>query len=203
MFQNQKLLKVLPTSFELVALIFLDIMIVLLGNSHFLLTYFGLDSSNAVLREGAGAAVSQSLAHLDTLSLTDQVVTFLIWATVGIFCYSIVQSVAGVYHEVEFDRELSSSRYVHPATFTKAKFWKQVITDFVVLLATVIVIASLLYALLAYVLPIALAYCRAFIADMSLSSIGAVVIGLALLYVWLVLLDMCLRIVLHHRQLTS
>jgi hypothetical protein len=203
MLQNQKVLKVLPTSFELVALILLDIMIVLLGNSHALLTYFGLQSSNAVLQEGAGAAVTRSLAHLDSLSLTDQVVTFMIWAGVGIFCYSVVQSIAKVYHEVEFDRELSSSHYVHPATFTKAKFWKQVIIDFAVLMLTVLVVALMVYILLAYVLPVTLAYCRAFMAGVSLISIVDIVIGLALMYVWLLFLNICLRIVVHHRQLTT
>ena len=202
MAQKSKLAKILPTSFELVSFLLLAALILLLGNSYQMLNYFGLEQSGETLHASAGNAVTAGLSKLDNFAFTSQVVTFLIWAIVGVFCFSIVRGIAHMYSEVKFDNDLSSSRYVHPATFTKARFWKRVGMDFAVLVAALSLTVAVLYGLLAYLLPVSLAYTRSFVLGMTPGSTVELFAGFALVYVWLVVVDMCLRTVYHHRQLT-
>lgn len=193
----------MPNALDLVAILFLSILLIILGNSHQLLSYYGLDSSTQLIQSSVGSVLNVGLGHLDSFKFTDTVVTFLIWAAVGVLCFSIVQALASVYHEVELDTELSSKRYIHPSTFTKASFWRHVITNFAILGLALLVTALALFALKAFILPIAFTYSRTFLIGLSIGSIGNLLIGLAMIYIWLTVLDVCFRVIFYHRQIAS
>jgi len=195
--------KILPSVFDLVAIIFLAILTIILGNSHQLLSYYGFDSSSQVIKVGAGTAVNHGLTHLDTFKFTDTVVTFLIWALVGVFCFSMVRALATAYQEVKFEKQFSTNAYVHPSTFTKGKFWRQVATDFALLVLALVVTALSLYALVAFILPTAFAYTRTFLIGFALKESFSLLVGFGIIYVWFCWLDICARILVFHRKLTA
>jgi len=194
--------KLLPTPFELITLIFVDLLIIFLGNSKQLLSYYGLDSSNQILQNKAGSAISHGLSKLDNFSITAGIVTFAVWAVVGVFCLSIVQVITSVYSNFERDEALSSDRYVHPLSFTRVKFWRQVFWEFIVVLLLLVITGLVLYGFVAFALPIGLAYRRTFLLGISLPSVGSLLIGFAAVYVGLVMLDGCLHLLAHRRQFT-
>ncbi len=189
-----------PSIFEFVGLSFVGFFVMILSNSQQLLQYYGLTSSGQLVKNGVGGAVSHGLGKLDNFSITASAVTFAIWAVVGMLCFSIVRALARVYQEVELDAELSSNRYIHPSTFKRGDFWRQVTEDFALLLISLLIFGAVLVVFVSVVLPASIAYGRDFLSDVSIIRLGDFLLGLVLLYVGLIVVDIALRLVLFHRQ---
>lgn len=192
---------VLPTGFESASLLVLSVAIVALGNTRSLLEYYSLDSSNEVIHNTAGSAIGAGLARIDSLDMTAQVVTFLIWAVIGLFCLSFIQIIGRIYRGLELDEQLSSNKYIHPATFARAKFWQRVLLDFLATVVCVGLIGLVAYLFLAYGLPAGLAYTRLFLLGVSATRIGAFVLGFALLYAWLLVFCILFKLLVHRRKI--
>ncbi len=193
--------RILPTPFELASLLLLAVALIGIGNTRQLLDYYGLDSSTTVIQNSAGSAINSGLSKLDAFSFTGRIVTFAIWSIIGVFCFSVVQAIGRVYRGLEEDEAISSNRYVHPRTFVRSAFWKQVIKDFTGLLVGLALLGSALYLFFAYSLPAALAYTRLFLLGVSASRIGAFVLGFGILYAWLIVLCGCIKLLVNRRQL--
>src|SRR6476661_526754 len=88
-----------PSRVEYIGAFFLTLVIVLLANSQRLLNYYGLHYSDVVIKSSAGQAVRDALRVLDTFSLTNTVVLFLIWAIVGVLCFGILEALGSAYRE--------------------------------------------------------------------------------------------------------
>jgi hypothetical protein len=73
----------------------------------------------------AGSALGKLLLRVDQLSFTNSVVTFMLWGVVGIVVYGLVSSLLRALAKVELGHELASEKYVHPETFSRAKFWRE------------------------------------------------------------------------------
>lgn len=198
-----QLKRLLPSPIEIFASVFLTLVIVLLANSRQLLNYYGLQSSDELIKSNAGNAVSQALRAVDSLSATDGVVTFLIWAVVGVICFGIVEAIGRAYREIEFENELSSRRYIHPATFTKAKFWEGVMLDSITLALALAIFMAVGFVLLLFVIPIGLVYSRVFLFNPSLLNALYMLLGLAVVFVGLVALNVAGRFLLFRRRLVS
>jgi uncharacterized membrane protein SpoIIM required for sporulation len=194
---------IFPGTFELISLVVVSILVVVLGNSRQLLDYYGLSSTNQVLKQGAGDTIAKGLTQLDSFSFTGQVVTFLIWAVVGLLCFSVAQAIARGYQEFQREEELSSNRYIHPSTFRRSAFWKSVGWNFATVVAGLTLLGLALYGMLAYVLPIGLTYTQVFLQGVSVLHLGYFLLGLAVIYVGLIILDCCLRLLTHRRQIIS
>jgi hypothetical protein len=194
---------ILPSAIELFTSAFLTFGIVLLANSRQLLSYYGLQSSDQLIKSNAGNAISQALRAIDSLTATDGVVTFLIWAIVGVLCFAIVEALGHAYKEIEFENELSSTKYVHPATFTKAKFWKSVVFNFVVLTVALALFLSVGLAFLLLILPVGLVYSRVFLFSPSLVNALYMALGLAVVFVGLVAVNVVGRVLIFRRKLAS
>jgi len=97
-----------------------------------------------VLRSGAGGVLGRFLLHIDQLSFTNNVVTFLLWGIVGMLVYGLVSSLVRAFAKAELNRELAGDEYVHPASFSRKKYVQEellisavTITSFAVFLAVV------------------------------------------------------------------
>lgn len=198
-----QLKRLLPSPIELFASVFLTVGIVLLANSKQLLSYYGLQSSDQLIKSNAGNTVKQALNAVDSLTATDGVVTFLIWAGVGILCFGIVEALGRAYKEIEFENELSSRKYVHPSTFTKAKFWKGVVLDSFVLAISLALFLAVGLAFLLFLMPLGLVYSRVFLFSPSAVNALYLILGLAVVFVGLVTLNITARFLIFRRRLTS
>lgn len=200
---NIRLKYLVPSVFEVIAVAFAALAIVLLANSRQLLSYYDLQSSNQLIKSSAGGAMSQGLSRLDNFTWTGPVVTFLIWAGIGVICFSIAQGLVRAYKEFEFEEELSSTRYIHPSTFTKARFWKGVVKDFTGTTVGLLLVAAAVICFLLLVLPVGMAYSRVFLFDVSVSNFLYIILGLAVIFAGLVVIDVFVRILLQHRRLIT
>lgn len=195
--------QLLPTSYELIGGFFLTIAIIFFANSKQLLNYYGLQSSDNLIKSSAGHVATDFLKSLDSLSATDGVVTFLIWAVVGIICFGIVEAIARAYSELKFENDLSSRQYVHPATFTKLKFWRGVLVDSLSLGFGLIVLLVSVLVLTLFLIPLGLAYSRVFLFDVSVANALYMLLGIAVTLAGWVLLDISVRYLLHRHRIVS
>lgn len=195
--------RILPNTFQSVAVFILAIFVIVLGNTKQILHYYGLNSSTQVIHNTTSSAITSGLGRLDNFQATAGLVTFGIWAVIGLFCFSIVQMIVRVYRGLEEDEALSSNRYVHPATFVRKAFWKGVLGDFVGLILSVLLLAVVCYLFVGYGLAISLADTRLFLHGVSVARIGDVLLGFVLLYAWLLVITSCLKLVFNRRKLFS
>jgi hypothetical protein len=195
--------RVVPTLVELIGLLLLTIFIVVLGNTKSLIEYYGLAGSDEVISHSTSQAVASGLGKLDQFSFTDKVVTFIVWAIIGVLCFSIVQVIARFYHDFEAQEEVSSNRYIHPATFVRAVFWRRVVLDFIGLLLCLVALGAALYCMLAFVLPIALTNTRAFLTGISLINFGGFVSGFFMLYGWVFVLAIIMKLLVNRHRLIN
>ena len=179
----------------------LTIIILLVGNTQELLDYYGLSGTKHVIKQSAGHAISTGLGKIDTFSFTDKVVTFMVWALIGVLCFSVVQVIARIYREIEEEEKLSSNRYVHPKTFTRGVFWRRVALDFLGVVVGLALLIGGLYCLLAYVLPIALTYTQSFLTGVSVVHAGSLVVGFFMLYGWTLILAIVLKYIVNRHRL--
>ncbi|MGH7240802.1 MAG: hypothetical protein ACREGB_00720 [Candidatus Saccharimonadales bacterium] len=200
---KDRLKKLIPTSAELIGAFFASIAIIFAANSKQLLNYYGLQSSNQIVQSSSGKVMGDALRSLDSLSATASIVTFLIWAGVGILCFGIVEGMGHAYSELKLENDISSGRYIRPATFTKLKFWRGVVVDSVALAIglAILVVTSLLLGV--FLLPLGLAYSRVFLFDGSLAHAIYIVLAVALVFVGLVLVDIAVRFLLHRRRIAE
>lgn len=192
--------RILPTPFEMLSMLLLTVGIVALGYTQNLLSYYDLNSSTEVIHNSAGAAISSGLSRIDSLNMTAQVVTFLIWSGVGLFCLSLIQMIGRVFRGLELDEQLSSNRYVHPTTFVRAVFWKHVVLNFIATVVCVGLLVGAVYLFLVFALPFGLANTRLFLYGITPSRLGALLLGLALLYVWMLVFCVLFKLLVHRRQ---
>lgn len=195
--------QLLPTSYELIGGGFLTIVIILLANSKQLLSYYGLQSSDQIIKSSAGQTLNSALRTIDSLSATDGIVTFLIWALVGVVCFGIVEGIARALSELKFENELSSGRYIHPATFTKVKFWRGVLLDTIALAFGVAVLLVGVFAFVLFFLPISLAYSRVFLFNVSLQNTLYMLLGFVVAFAGWLVLTVAVRFLLHRHRILS
>lgn len=181
----------------------LTLFVILLGNTKQLIEYYGLSTSGQIIKQNTSQAVATGLGKLDQFSFTDKVVTFMVWAIIGVLCFSIVQVIARFYRDFEIEEEVSSNRYIHPATFVRAVFWRQVILDFIGLLFCLVVLGAALYCLLAYVLPVTLTYTSTFLTGITVIHFGGFILGFVMLYGWLFVLTVIVKTLVNRHRLIS
>jgi hypothetical protein len=194
----------LPLPYELLLLIFVDVLLLIVGNARRMIDYYGLHNSDTIIRSGAGTVVTGGLSKIDRFSFTDPVVTFGMWALIGIFCFSAVQGIVRIYHEVEDDKELSSNDYVHPDSFVRRSFWERILLDFVTAFVCMLLIIAGLIMLWAFVLPTSLEHARAFLLGVSFVHLVDLMLSLVIMYAWLVVFYVLVKtFVNRHRLLAS
>lgn len=189
-----QLKKLTPSKAEVAFCGFLAVVLGLLSNTQLLLSTQGLTTAAHSLDSGAREAIASGLAWLDTYELTTTVVTFLVWALIGLLTLSIIQAFGHVLYEFDEKSRLSSNAYIHPSNFNRKKFWHAV---YVTSLGSFAVAASaLIYIVIfcLYLLPISSLYISAYFNEFKLADLPYTLLGFALLFVSIVGLNVCARL---------
>lgn len=193
--------RIIPTTAEFIGLLLLTVLVVFLGSTKTLINYYGLSSTDQLIQQSTSAAVSNGLSKLDAFSITDRLVTFLVWAGVGVLCFNIVQGISRLYHQLEEEEQVSSNRYIHPKTFARSAFWRGVAIDFIGTVSCLALLAAALYCLVGYVLPVSLTYTQTFLTGPSLAHAGQFAIGFFMLYGWIVVLTIAFKLLINRHRL--
>jgi hypothetical protein len=147
--------------------------------------------------------VGDGLRVFDSFSFTNTVVTFMIWAVVGVVCFGIVEAMGNAYYELRMEQQVSSSRLVHPASFSQFRFWRGVAFDTCTLAFGLAALAILCVLFALVVIPLALAASRVFLFDTAVAHVQYMLFGLLVLFVGLVLLNVNIRFLVARRRVLS
>src|SRR4051812_19274729 len=104
---KDRLKQLIPTRAEAAAAFVVSLAVILAANSKHLLNYYGLQSSDKLIKSNAGHVVNDGLKQLDSFTATQGIVTFLIWAVVGIICFGIVEGMGRAYREYKLENDLA------------------------------------------------------------------------------------------------
>ncbi len=195
--------RLVPTKTELLFCAFLTAVIALLSNSSLLLSTLGLTSAAASIRSGASETISEGLTKLDSYELTNTIVTFAVWALIGLFTLSIIQAVGHVIYEFNEENRLSSNAYVHPKNFSRKGFWHEVFMTTLGTFLVAVIAVGYIFIFCIYLLPISALYIGAYISNFQTSELPYALLGLAILFVSIVGLNICARLIRFRHQLVT
>lgn len=198
---KQRLRHLLPAPTELTGGIFLTVVILLLANTKRLLNFYGLHSSDELIKSSAGNVLSQALKTIDSFSATNGVVTFLIWAVVGVLCFGIVEALGHAYQEIKLQKQVSSKNYVHPASFNSGKFWQGIVLEACTLAGGLILLGVTCLAFMVFVVPLGLAYSRVFLFGISAQNALYMLLGMVVVLFGLLVVDSAVRCLLYRRRI--
>lgn len=136
-----------------------------------IVTEVGLTGIKQFLASGFGHWLNQILQAIDKFQMTNTVVTFLFWGAVGMVVYGFVTALLRGIQTANLERELIGGEYVHPANFTKVRFWREEFLRSAIAIITFILFVILLVTVVAGVLPTVIVYLRALIVHPSSSQI--------------------------------
>ena len=184
-----------PSPWEVVACGVVGLTISLLGNSKLLISHYGLASSATTLSNHADTTLTNGLSKLDSYQATTTIVSFMVWAMIGLLTLSILQAIARLSQEVSYENNVSSNTYVHPSGFKRTSFWRQVLLQSIGTFASVALLVAGIILFGLYVLPLGLIYVRVFLLEFSASNFLYGLLGYLLLLAGLLALDILARIV--------
>jgi hypothetical protein len=193
--------KLVPSTAELWGCVVFGILLGLVGNTHVVLQRYGLSSSAATINDHAGSLLSKGLTQLDSYRFTDTVVTFLVWAAVGLFVLSIIQSLLRAQQEFREHEAVSSNAYIHPQNFSRTIFWQKVVIQSVASFAALILFIAALIICIIYILPLGLVYVQTLVTHVTALNALYALLGFTILAIMLVILDVLFRVVRFRRQL--
>lgn len=121
---------------------------------------YNLFSARKMLESEFGKILEATLASIDRLSFTNTIVTFMFWGIVGMIVYALVSSVFRALQRAEMERELASDDYVHPADFSKAKFWREELLESAITFCSFVLFGLVTAVLLLQLLPTATVHLR-------------------------------------------
>ncbi len=197
---HNRFIHLLPNGAELIGTIFATFLIVLLGNGKDLLARYGLSSSSAVVQQHIGNSFGSGLTKLDSFRFTNGVVTFGIWAIVGLVSLSVLQAVLRVSSEVSYEKEVGSSHYVHPTNFSRSAYWRQLLLNAFFSFGSLLLLCFMIGVYLFAILPQGFTYARRFLLHVTVPSVGYLLTGLAIVFIGTLALYICIKLVIvHHR----
>lgn len=136
-----------------------------------------------VLASDMGSFVSRVLLRIDELSFTNNVVTFLLWALVGVVVYALVSSLLRALAKAELERELASDTYVHPAAFSRTKFWREELLISVTTVGSMLLVLAACAFVFLTLLPSATVHLRSLITSNANLNIWPTVASALLLII--------------------
>lgn len=195
--------QLLPTSFECGYLMLVTVIITLLGSGRILLERVGMINSADLLSQQVSTKITASINSFDTFRFTGSVVNGIIWLGTGLIVYSMIQAILRSMRIVAYEREFNSAHYVHPTSFTRQAYIRQVAVDTILgfLLLAALAVSISLYAVVA--LPTSFAYMRHFIVHTSFSTAFEPLISLAVAFIATSVVYFLLKLVVRHHRIRS
>jgi hypothetical protein len=199
---QKSLPKLFPSSTETAGIAFVSLLIVLLGNGKDLLERYGLLNSSQLVQKQLGNQVGSGLGKLDTFKFTDSVVSFAVWGVVGLISFSLLQAVLRTSNQIKYHKAVGSNRYVHPANFTRERFWRHIVIDTALSFGFLLLIVATVVFYFTYTLPKGFTHARRFLLHVSVTRVGDLLLGLVMVFVGTYLVYAAVRLALRHYHTT-
>jgi len=175
--------------------------VLLAGNAKVLLDHFGLISSSTIIGDHVGSTIGAGLHVIDAFSATPGVVTFITWGIIGLVLFSLVQAFFKASGYIEFQREVGSSRFIHPANFSSSKYWRTVLLNTFLSFGLIVLLLMTIVLYVLFVVPVSSLYLQRFLIVSFPTRLIALVISLFVISAGTFMLYFILKAVLwQHRK---
>jgi hypothetical protein len=188
--------RVLPSTLEIWWVSFAVVILLVAGNAKLFLQRYDLIDSSALIHSQLSSKVTSGLNVLDSFGFTSSVVTFVVWAFVGVLVLSIMQACMHFSRTMQHHRELASNEYSHPENFNREHYLKQAAVGTALSFAFTSLLVTSLILYLLYVVPVAFSYVRQFLLDASIGHVIALLLGIFTAFVGTMLLYVVFKLVL-------
>lgn len=169
-----------PDGYDVAVVLLTATILLLLANMAYLLDAYGYGASAQLVNSRAHDVFMDTLRKIDSFTLTPAVVTFLIWAVIGLVVAMVVYSGRQVYRELHVDLDMATEKYVQPRNFNKVRFLEQVMLDVVLVVTGVTLVICMVIVFFKLVFPVANDYVRTLVPSQPLlAAIGHAALGLA------------------------
>lgn len=189
-----------PSKIEMVVLFILGCILGTFPGITQALDIYGAQASWSVVLASVSGVVGRLLTWLDSLKITATVVTFIIWVVIGLIVVCIIEAFISVTRQVAYEAEYSSGKFFHPGHFSRLSFWRHVAIQSLATIAITGLLLALVFLSLVYILPIASTYASSFAFETGLNAPGYITLGLAVIFIDLFALDVCVRLFLHRNR---
>jgi hypothetical protein len=158
----------IPSVYEYWYLALAALVVLIAGNAKALLEHFGLIDSSTIVGDQVSGTIGSGLRVLDTFNATPGLVTFITWGIIGLVLFSVIQAFVKASSIIDFEREVGSNHFVHPANFSRRRYWRTVMLNSFLSfgLIMMLLISIVLYVL--FVVPVASLYLQRFLIVSSL-----------------------------------
>jgi len=189
------------TTYELWWVALTALALLLIGNARFLLERLGLINASSVVHQQVAQTVGTGLGRLDTFTITPTVVTFLVWGGAGLILFSIIQGLLRASGTVQFERDLSSDRYIHPAGFSRASYWRRVIENTVISFVLLALLVTGAVGYVVYITPVSIDYLQVFLLNISLHTLPDLLASILVACTGTLVLYCLLKLAIWHHRL--
>jgi hypothetical protein len=172
-----------PTIYELGYVGIATLAVLIAGNAKALLEHFGLISSSDVVGDRVSTTVGSGLKVIDAFSATPGLVTFITWGIIGLILFSLVQAFIRASGEIEFEREVGSSRFIHPANFRRDRYWRTILFNAFLSFGLIVFLLISIVLYILFVVPIASLYLQRFLILSTASRLLALLVSLFIISV--------------------
>lgn len=185
-----------PSGIDIAYMVVVTLLLLLIMVLPTIFDEYNTFNSREILATGTGNFIKSILLRIDQLSFTNNVVTFMLWGTVGMVVYAFVSSLLRALAKAEFERELAGDGYVHPSSFSRAKFWREEL----LISASTVISMALLVAMSAVTLlvflPMATIHIRSVIIS-GIQNIWSAAAAVVLLMTGVCLMVLCYKLWRH------
>lgn len=162
---------------------------------------YNLLGAGEMLESGLGNAFGKILVSIDQLSFTNSVVTFMLWSVVGMIVYGFVSSLLRALQKAELKRELMSDEYVHPADFSRAKFWREELIASATTFLTFVLFLAITAMVLLRLLPTTTVHLRSLITSNGSRDVWLAIAATTLLFIGVCLVMLTYKLWRHRNVL--
>ena len=178
-----------PNRDELWYSLILTLFMVIMATIPTMVVEFGLLGLQEIVRSRATSSLAHFLISVDQLSFTATVVTFVFWMFVGAVVLGVLSVVYTSAKTLGDDLETSSDEYVHPQSFSRLFFWREVARGVLLYVAGAALILLFLIVTIFILLPAATVHMRQIIIEPEALAIFGVIasIGLLVSGIWAII----------------
>jgi hypothetical protein len=193
--------QLIPNTIELGYIALISFFIALLGNGRLILERTGFITSATLIGRQVSTKATAGLLQLDSFRFTANATSLIVWGATGLIIYSALQALVRTMRLVTYERDLDSTRFVHPRSFKHQAYWRGIVIDtiFGFALLALLVAIGILYIVVA--IPMSFAYVQRFILHPGLSSIGDPLLGVIIVFVATTILYFTLKLVVRHHRI--
>ncbi len=192
--------QLLPSLFELWYVVLGSFGLLVVGCAKAVMQHYGVIGASVYVNQHLSTTIGDGLQYVDSFTFTPGLITFLTWSIIGMLLFSFIQALLRATGTLQFERDVSSNRYVHPVSFNRKRYWHNILSDITMSLGLLIALIFYSTMYLLFIVPVSFSYTQHFLLNTSLSNLPLFFLGVFTIFAGSLLLYTIVKaFIWHHR----